>query len=295
MKPIVYTIMALSLLTGCATTTPRRNFTGLQNPSTFSTIYTDSGNQYSQIKITKVDEYSTGYPQPTIVDVSPGSRRVFVETPSINRPGSYYARLEFRCREHVMYRITFEKVDRPSSTNIITIMNPELLVSFDTPLEIDGDIFSNINGVLAHWSAVPVFLDIPDWFSVRTNRDVFMSTVDSKIQNLTVSSSRILLNAINQLLDTALNIKRARMPTDGEYVFKVYESLSTTAIVQSAAIYFKPVQSTPAPSYVNYQPYIYTPPPPVYKPPQINIPPPTAPSFRPPTSTYNSPAFRLNR
>lgn len=295
MKPIIYIFIALSLLTGCATTTPRRNFTGLQYPSAFSTVYTDSGSQHSQIKITKVDDVSTGYPQPTIVDVSPGNRRVMVETPSINKPGSYYARLGIPCREHVMYRISLEKGDRPSSTNIIEIMNPELMVAFDTPLEVDGDKFTDINSVLAHWRAVPVLLDIPDWFSTRSNRDSFMSTVDGKIQNLTVSSSRILLNAINELLDTALNIKRARVPTDGEYVFKVYESLSTKALVQSAAIYFKPVQSTPAPSYVNYQPYIYTPPPQVYKPPQIYAPPPPAPSYRPPTSTYNSPAFRLNR
>ena len=295
MKPHIYAIMAVSLA-GCATTTPRRNFTGLEYPNTFSTIYTDASSQYSQIKITKVDEYSTGYPQPTIVDVSPGSRRVVVETSALGKPGSYYARLDIPCHDHVMYRVTLEKDDLPSSTNIITIMNPELLVGFGTPLEIDGDTYINVNSILARWRAVPLLLDIPDWFSIRSNRDAFISTVDEKIQNLTVSSSRNILNAINQLLDTALNIKRSRVPTDGEYVFKVYESSNSKALVKTAAVYYKPVQSTPAPSYVNYQPYIYTPPPQVYKQPQIYIPPPvSAPSYRPPTSTYNSPAFRLNR
>ena len=295
MKPYIYAIMAVSLA-GCATTTPRRNFTGLEYPSTFSTIYTDSSSQYSQIKITKVDDYSTGYPQPTIVDVSPGSRRVIVETSALGKPGSYYARVDIPCREHVMYRVTLERNDRPSSTNIMAIMNPELLVGFDTAMELDGNIFTNINSVLAHWRAVPVLLDMPDWFSIRSNRVAFLNTVDEKIQNLTVSSSDKLIQAINQLLVIAISFKGSRVPTEAEFAFKVYESSSSKALVQSAALYYKPVQSTPAPSYANYQPYIYTPPPQVYKQPQIYIPPPvSAPSYRPPTSTYNSPAFRLNR
>lgn len=309
MNKIIFAICVVSFLMGCTTTQgpPRRNYTGVEYPISYSTIFMDSSSQYGNGCITKVDDHftSSGANKTTVVDVAPGNRHIAVQTESTVMPGHYSAILAIPCRAQNMYRITLDVNEKSAQSNTLTIFSEVLVVKFDTPLKHDDKYYTDVNSMLHYWGTVPENANLPDWFGVSRNRDSFKNDIDRNIQSLSVSNANTVLSAIDVLLNRIIDNKNANTFSASELVYQVYESSGSNALVVTEAIFRAAVEgaayrSRNHSSYSThtYQPYIpaynYTPPPVVYTPPQhIYIPPPAQP-YSPPTSTYNSPAFRLN-
>ncbi len=271
------------ILSGCTTSynapIARRNFTGQDYPTRFATIITEDAGQCRPIFITHIDEVPTmlNAPAPTVVDVASGKRKIRVSTASNEKPGTFSADIDIHCNDHNMYRVSLELVNNISSNNCF-LNDSRLITPFQSPIEINGNSYSNINCLLLYWNILPVTKDVPTWLANNNNRNLFVYAVDSYIQQLSYSNAKQVLTAIDQFTKKSSGMKYDQDTKVRIFNFCVYNSFSELPIVQKTAS-FTPM-STNIPISQNFQVYIppYTPIPATYKPPAPILPP---PAYRP--------------
>jgi hypothetical protein len=279
MKTRGLALLYVVVLTGCATA-PLRNFTGQENPRTFSTVITETTDYERPIFISKIDGRDTGpgsRRMPTVVDVRPGMRQIDVVARTAKNQGSYGANLNIQCEAGKMYRVILSSETNTPSPATIRATDADVDVEFQRLVAIDERIYTTVGELFLAWELVPSDADVPEWFRASDNRSDLARGIEEKIQDLPYSSANVILAGTTSYVGRIREISTSRVRDSSQFIFRAYETMSDRVLVSAPVIY---TADPPPVSY--YSPPIYIPPPPP-RPTPVYTP---TPKFNPPPSLY---------